>query len=117
MNATKSSAQEGNPMNVTKPGSLPQALQMIRSTVEDFTDQLSGGVKDSNYQDPSWHKMKVIFEGNDYPTAAAAQSRTGGFYFLIEIHYWWNDRTFQVDQLKLETNKEQGCAGQITSVV
>jgi hypothetical protein len=27
MNATKSSAQEGNPMNVTKPGSLPQALQ------------------------------------------------------------------------------------------
>jgi hypothetical protein len=115
MKAVESAAHAGEPMD-SIPKSWSQMVQMGVSLFEDIRDQLSGGVKDQDYQSPDWRKMKVIFEGFEYSSTANAQAGINGIYFIIEIHYWINQASKDVQQLKLKNTKEQGCAGQITSV-
>lgn len=118
-NALVAAAQAGTPTETTTPGNIAQLLQATSSLLEDlFTGEfsLSGGTKDPKYQSPNWHKYKVIVQGKHYTSAENAAAGIGD-QFIIEVHYWWNDQSRQVEQAKFKNTKEQGCVGQITSVV
>jgi hypothetical protein len=115
-NAIVAAAQSGTPVESTVPGTMAQLVQATRSAIEDFTTGISGGVQDPKYKDdPSWRKYKVIVEGKHYSSAEAAAAGIGT-PFIIEVHYWWNNLSRQVEQAKFKNTKEQGCVGQITAV-
>jgi hypothetical protein len=114
-NAIVAAAQSGTPIESTVPQTMAQLVQATRSAIEDFTASLSGGVLDPKYRDPSWRKYKVIIEGMHYSSAENAAAGIGN-PFIIEVHYWWNNQSRQVDQAKFKNTKEQGCVGQITAV-
>lgn len=109
-------ASRGEPLS--SPQSAAQLLRLMAYTewflpmaARDLTDLLSGGVKDSEYQNPEWRKMEYVFWGTQYADAASAAARVGGVQFMISIHYWWNSRTFAVEQAKFKNPVESGCAG------
>lgn len=121
MEAVRSAAERGENPGKGVSESLASRISegvlssLLRFISRDITAFLSGGVKDEDYQGAEWSKVSVVVQGNDYMGMAAAEAGVG-VPFLIEVHYWYNQNTKAVQQMKLKNTKEQGCAGEITSV-
>jgi hypothetical protein len=64
------------------------------------------------------HANPAAIKGSVAALANSTEETAAGIGtpFLIEVHYWWNNKTFQVEQAKFKNTKNQGCVGQITTV-
>lgn len=115
MKAVEAAAKNGDPIESTVPKTFLQYDRYLWSAAEDFTDKISGGISDPLYQDPNWRKIKVIIQGVHYPTLADKMTLSNGLDWIIEVHFWQNKTTKQVEQVKLKNTKAEGCRGEETA--